>query len=136
MSGHPVDAHVGKRLRLRRNLLGMSQEALGKAVGLTFQQVQKYEKGTNRIGAGRLFDFAKILSVPIAYFFEGLEEGATAKGFAENEASDFEYEDMSNKESMALIRAFNKVSDPQVRKRILGLVKSLADENDENGIAA
>jgi transcriptional regulator with XRE-family HTH domain len=128
---HPVDIHVGKRLRLRRSILGMSQETLGKATGITFQQVQKYERGINRIGSSRLYDFSKILSVPVAFFFEEFNMGEakqSARGFAEDEAAPFEHEPLSNKESIQLVRAFSRIKNPAVRKKILNLVKTLTEE--------
>ncbi len=127
---HPVDIHVGKRLRLRRTLLGMSQESIGKEIGVTFQQIQKYERGMNRIGASRLFDFSRVMNVPIAYFFEGYgdesKQSAANGGMAE-QAQPFEYEALSDRETLELVRAFKRVGDPDVRKRIFELVKSLSD---------
>jgi transcriptional regulator with XRE-family HTH domain len=125
----PIDVQVGTRVRLRRMLIGMSQERLGEMLGLTFQQVQKYEKGVNRIGAGRLFQVAHILGVPIDYFYEGvngsLEE---TPGFAEPGAgSPPVMEFLSSGEGLQLSLAFMKIKDPKVRKRVLDLVKSLAD---------
>lgn len=111
-------------------LIGMSQERLGELLGLTFQQVQKYEKGLNRIGAGRLFDIARILGVPIDYFYEGLA-GASNRGFSENDTSPPIVEFMSSAEGLQLALAFTNVRDPKVRKRVLDLVKSLAE--DKNG---
>lgn len=129
MSEHPVDAHVGKRLRLRRNMLGMSQEELGTAVGVTFQQVQKYERGTNRIGSSRLFEIAKILSVPVGYFFDKFspEEAIGEMGFAEK-ASEYEAYDMNNKETMNLVQAYYKIPDAAVRQKVLSLIKAMRTE--------
>jgi transcriptional regulator with XRE-family HTH domain len=125
----PIDVQVGTRVRLRRMLIGMSQEKLGEMLGLTFQQVQKYEKGVNRIGAGRLFQVAHILGVPIDYFYEGVNgvsEGAP--GFAEPGAgSPPVMEFLSSGEGLQLSLAFMKIKDPKVRKRVLDLVKSLSD---------
>ena len=129
MSQNPVDIHVGQKLLLRRNMMNMSQEEVGNAVGVTFQQIQKYEKGANRIGASRLFEIAKILKVNVDYFFDGIEKQAAAQGFAESGQSDFEFQKIENKESMALVRAFNKIESPVVRKRILSMVQSLSAEN-------
>lgn len=109
--------------------MNMSQEEVGNAVGVTFQQIQKYEKGANRIGASRLFEIAKILKVNVDYFFDGIEKQAAAQGFAESGQSDFEFQKIENKESMALVRAFNKIESPVVRKRILSMVQSLSAEN-------
>ncbi len=103
---HPVDVHVGGRVRLRRTLLGMSQEKLGEALELTFQQVQKYERGMNRIGASRLYQLCHILDVPIEYFFEGLEEGVTASS---------EVDVMVKIETPKLVRAYSRIRDPKVR---------------------
>jgi transcriptional regulator with XRE-family HTH domain len=125
----PIDVQVGTRVRLRRMLIGMSQEKLGELLGLTFQQVQKYEKGVNRIGAGRLFQVAHILGVPIDYFYEGVNgtsEGAP--GFSEPGASSPPVmEFLSSGEGLQLSLAFMKIKDPKVRKRVLDLVKSLSD---------
>jgi transcriptional regulator with XRE-family HTH domain len=130
---NPVDAQVGSRVRLRRMLIGMSQERLGELLGLTFQQVQKYEKGVNRIGAGRLFDVARILGVPIDYFYESVSSQLTgARGFSENESSPPVMEFVSSGEGLQLSLAFMRIKDPKVRKRVLDLVKSLAEEKDED----
>jgi transcriptional regulator with XRE-family HTH domain len=131
---NPVDAHVGHRVRLRRMLVGMSQERLGELLGLTFQQVQKYEKGINRIGAGRLFEVAGILGVPISYFYEDVDTGATAGGFAEGEEPPPVMEFLSSGEGLQLSLAFMRIKDVKVRRRILDLVRSLAeDEGSGNG---
>jgi len=128
-SPNPVDVHVGKRLRLRRTLLGYSQEKLGSLLGLTFQQVQKYERGTNRIGSSRLYKIASVLDVSVSYFFEGFEEasgapGAPASGLAE-ESAGFESSPMDRRETLELVRAYYRIEDSQVRRRIFELVKSL-----------
>ena len=125
---NPIDAQVGNRVRLRRMLIGMSQEKLGEHLGLTFQQVQKYEKGVNRIGAGRLFYVAKILGVPIDYFYEGVMDQLPSRGFAEEAADPPVMEFLSSGEGLQLSLAFMRIRDPKVRKRVLDLVKSLADE--------
>ena len=127
---NPIDAQVGNRVRIRRMLIGMSQERLGDLLGLTFQQVQKYEKGVNRIGAGRLFEVAKILGVPIDFFYEGVGGGGEKSGFSEAGAPPV-MEFVSSGEGLQLSLAFMKIKDPKVRKRVLDLVKSLAEE--ENG---
>jgi transcriptional regulator with XRE-family HTH domain len=121
---NPIDAQVGNRVRIRRMLIGMSQEKLGDLLGLTFQQVQKYEKGINRIGAGRLFEIARILDVPIDFFYDGVS--ATGEDFAQSGAPVMEF--VSSNEGLALSLAFMKIRDPKVRKRVLDLVKSLAEE--------
>jgi transcriptional regulator with XRE-family HTH domain len=126
---NPIDAQVGNRVRIRRMLIGMSQEKLGDLLGLTFQQVQKYEKGVNRIGAGRLYEISRILGVPIEFFYGGVA-GAEAGEFAENHSApvmDF----VSSGEGLQLSLAFMKIKDPKVRKRMLDLVKSLAEEEAE-----
>jgi transcriptional regulator with XRE-family HTH domain len=130
---NPIDAQVGSRVRLRRMLVGMSQEKLGELLGLTFQQVQKYEKGVNRIGAGRLFHVAKILGVPIDYFYEDVTEANFAPGFAEDAANPPIMEFLSTGDGLQLSLAFMRIKEPKVRKRVLDLVKSLADGADAQG---
>ena len=128
---NPTDMLVGNRVRIRRMLIGMSQERLGELLGLTFQQVQKYEKGVNRIGAGRLFDVSRILGVPIDYFYEGVAAQLPGQpGFAEEGAPPV-MEFVSSGEGMQLSLAFMKIKDAKVRKRVLDLVKSLAEEQAE-----
>lgn len=131
---HPVDVHVGKRLRLKRTILGMSQDVLGKAIGVTFQQIQKYERGINRMGSSRLYEFSRVLSVPVSYFFEGYEEEAAVPSFAgmaEEKAADFDYEDqLSGRETMEMMRAYYKIKDPSVRRRVFDLIKTLANESE------
>lgn len=134
---NPMDIHVGSRVRLRRMLLGMSQEKLGDQLGLTFQQVQKYEKGINRIGASRLYDLSKTLGVPIAYFYE--EAPIPALGMAEDQeeygekkpGDDGVYEFLSTREGLELNKAFVKISDPRVRRTIVDLVRNLAGEKED-----
>lgn len=130
---NPIDAQVGTRVRLRRMLIGMSQEKLGELLGLTFQQVQKYEKGVNRIGAGRLFHVAQILGVPIDYFYEGAIEQLpnTAHGFAEEPARPPVMDFLSTGEGLQLTLAFMRIKDAKVRKRVLELVRSLAETVEE-----
>ena len=128
---NPIDVHVGSRVRLRRTLLGMSQEKLGEAIGLTFQQVQKYERGFNRIGASRLFDLSRVLDVPVGFFFDDMSEDVAAKspgqtkGLAE-EPAEFERDPVAKRESLEFVRAYYKISDPTVRKRLFDMVKALA----------
>jgi transcriptional regulator with XRE-family HTH domain len=124
---NPIDIHVGKRLRLRRTVMGMSQEQLAESLGITFQQVQKYEKGINRIGSSRLFDISKSLNVPVGFFFEEYGESNPVFGLAEN-SSEYEAEDVRSRETMALVKAYYQISDPKVRKKALELIKSLADK--------
>ena len=125
---NPIDIQVGNRVRIRRMLIGMSQERLGDLLGLTFQQVQKYEKGVNRIGAGRLFEVSRILNVPVDFFYEGVNEGVP--GGSEMDGApvmDF----VSSGEGLQLSLAFMKIKDAKVRKRVLDLVKSLAEEESQ-----
>lgn len=131
---NPMDAHVGSRVRLRRMLLGMSQERLGEQLGLTFQQVQKYEKGVNRIGASRLFELAQVLSVPIQYFYDDAPSPAEGGGFAvpgmaERSQEGFVIEFLSSREGLDLNKAFVRIVDPKVRRAVVDLVKTLASEN-------
>ena len=127
---NPIDGQVGNRVRLRRMLIGMSQERLGELLGLTFQQVQKYEKGVNRIGAGRLFEVSRILGVPIDYFYEGVQVTGGG-GFAEPEASPPVMEFVSSGEGLQLSLAFMKIKDPKLRKRVLDLVKQMAEGSSD-----
>jgi transcriptional regulator with XRE-family HTH domain len=122
---NPIDIQVGNRVRIRRMLIGMSQERLGDLLGLTFQQVQKYEKGVNRIGAGRLFEVSRILNVPIDFFYEGV---AAQLSGSEPESTPPVMEFVSSGEGLQLSLAFMKIKDAKVRKRVLDLVKSLAEE--------
>ena len=129
---NPIDVQVGNRVRIRRMLIGMSQEKLGDLLGLTFQQVQKYEKGVNRIGAGRLYEVARILNVPVDFFYEGVAaQLAGQPGMAESEGSPPVMEFVSSGEGLQLSLAFMKIKDAKVRKRVLDLVKSLAEEEEQ-----
>ncbi|HZS84839.1 MAG TPA: helix-turn-helix transcriptional regulator [Stellaceae bacterium] len=124
---NPTDIHVGARVRLRRTLLGMSQEKLGDAIGLTFQQVQKYERGANRIGASRLYELSQVLDVPVSFFFEDLA-GLNAPGrpgLAEP-AGEYESDPMLKRETLELVRAYYKIPDSHVRRRFFELAKALA----------
>jgi transcriptional regulator with XRE-family HTH domain len=124
-----IDIHVGSRLRVRRSLMGITQEKLAKAVGLTFQQVQKYEKGLNRISAGRLFQFSRVLEVPVAYFYENLASGNTF-GMSDNSQDGFSHEEpkdmMQNKETINLLKAYYSIEDAGARQDILKFIKSMA----------
>ena len=132
----PIDVHVGRRLRLRRTLLGMSQERLGQLLGLTFQQIQKYERGVNRIGSSRLYELGQILDVPISFFFDDMPDGEGAQellatGLAE-EPAEFAFEEargpqFDKRETLELVRAYNRIADPVVRKRLFELTKALAN---------
>ncbi|MGL1921343.1 MAG: helix-turn-helix domain-containing protein [Hyphomicrobiales bacterium] len=127
---NPIDIHVGGRLRMRRMLVGMSQEKLGESLGLTFQQVQKYEKGTNRIGASRLYKISQILSVPVNFFFENLPSEEEQMGFSENSSDNFAYDFMNSAEGFQLGQAFSLIKDVRIRRRIIELVRSLSDNKD------
>ncbi|WP_107988501.1 helix-turn-helix domain-containing protein [Breoghania corrubedonensis] len=126
---NPVDVHVGSRIRLRRMMLGMSQEKLGEHLGITFQQIQKYEKGTNRVGASRLQHIATILNVPISFFFEDAPGvGEDQPGFAESQPTSYVVDFLSSSEGLALNRAFVRIEDSRVRRRIVDLVRAVAGE--------
>jgi transcriptional regulator with XRE-family HTH domain len=130
---HPVDVHVGRRLRLRRTILGMSQETIGSAIGVSFQQVQKYERGINRMGSSRLYEFAKLLKVSVGYFFEGFgddfdEPGGAEFGFAENEGKEFDHEHYSSRETMDIMRSYYRIKSPVTRKRVAELLKAMAED--------
>lgn len=126
---NPVDIHVGSRVKLKRTMAGMSQEKLGDQLGITFQQVQKYEKGKNRIGASRLQDIALILNTSVAFFFEGLPGSEESEaGFAEDANPDYTIDFLSSAEGIQLNKSFAKIKDPLVRKKIIDLVRSLGDE--------
>ena len=130
---NPIDIHVGSRVRFRRMLLGMSQEKLGEKLGLTFQQVQKYEKGINRIGASRLFDLAQVLGVPVQFFYEEAP-AAEAKhlmpdGFAERSPDNSIVEFLRSRDGLELNKAFVRISDAKARRAIVDLVRSLANDD-------
>jgi transcriptional regulator with XRE-family HTH domain len=128
----PVDVRVGARLRLRRNMLGLSQEKLGEAIGVTFQQVQKYERGTNRIGASRLYELSRVLDVPVSFFFDDTDPARAPAmgGFAEPPAEAFESDPLRKPEIIELVRAYFSIEDVTVRRRLRDLVKALAAESD------
>ncbi|MEM9496128.1 MAG: helix-turn-helix domain-containing protein [Pseudomonadota bacterium] len=129
MKSHPIDIHVGRRLRQRRRLLGLTQEKLAKSVSIRFQQIQKYESGANRVSASRLWALARVMDVSVAYFFEGLngdvldEEGATNdnNGFAEAPAANV----LDNKETIDLVRYYYQLNE-EPRRRLLDLAKALS----------
>ena len=128
---NPVDTHVGSRVRLRRTMLGMSQEKLGESLGITFQQIQKYEKGSNRIGASRLQRISEVLNVPVAFFFEDVPSSSPGKnGLHEPSGPDYVVDFLSSSEGLQLNRAFVKIQDPKVRRRIIELVRTLADTSE------
>jgi len=132
---NPVDVHVGARVRLRRTLLGLSQEKLGEAIGLTFQQVQKYERGANRIGASRLWDLSRVLDVPVTYFFEDMEDDIAAMSPRNVtpdvvEATPDTDDPLTKRETLELVRAYYRISSPTVRRRIYDLARALAANED------
>ncbi|MGE5548737.1 MAG: helix-turn-helix domain-containing protein [Solirubrobacterales bacterium] len=132
---NPIDVHVGARVRLRRTLLGITQEKLGESLGLTFQQVQKYERGTNRIGASRLFDLSRVLDVPVGYFFDDMPDDVRVNspsqilGSSDPEGSLDLYkgDPVMKRETLELVRAYYRITDPQVRKRVYDLAKALGE---------
>lgn len=126
-SPNPVDVHVGSRVRLRRLLLGMSQEKLGDELGVTFQQVQKYERGANRIGASRLYRVSRVLQVPIGFFFEGLEAAPVA-GFADGDQTPLIDDFINSPEGVALAAAFARIREPAVRRKLLELARTLSED--------
>jgi transcriptional regulator with XRE-family HTH domain len=129
-SPNPIDKHVGSRVRMRRMMIGMSQEKLGENLGITFQQIQKYEKGTNRIGASRLQNISNVLGVPVSFFFEGAPNvGIANAGFAEDASPAYVSDFLATTEGLALTRAFLKIADSKVRRRIVDLVEALASES-------
>lgn len=141
LNPNPVDIHVGKRVRSRRTLLGMSQETLGDTIGLTFQQIQKYERGTNRIGSSRLWQLSQALDVPVSYFFDGVSDevalaaqprrkGTPALGLGEASGPAFEADPMARRETLELVRGYYKISNDNVRKRVFEMVKALGNNAD------
>lgn len=129
---NPIDRNVGNRLRMQRILLNMSQEKLGEALGITFQQVQKYEKGINRISASRLQQISQILNVPPSFFFQNATGKSTGgdetKGVLDISASQYIVDSLSTSEGLNLNRAFARISEPKIRKRIVDLVTTIADQ--------
>jgi len=128
---NPVDIYVGSRLKIRRTMLGLSQNKMGELISVTFQQIQKYEKGVNRIGSSRLYQISKILLIPISYFFDGYdetEEGIAGFGMVKvsEREEPFRYEDLNNKEIAQLIKNFIQIKSPIARKSVVALVKGMA----------
>ena len=131
---NPIDVHVGQRIRQRRTLLGMSQERLAESIGLTFQQVQKYERGSNRVGSSRLFDLTRVLDVPISYFFEEMDAGVAEKSpsrlmgvpASKIQKATAEPDPLVKRETLELVRAYYKIAEPRVRKRMFELTKAVA----------
>ncbi len=130
-SPNPVDKHVGSRIRMRRIMLSMSQEKLGEALGLTFQQVQKYEKGTNRVGASRLQQISEVLQVPVSFLFDGAPTKTTnGEGFAEGPSPAYVTDVLSTSDGVALVRAFSRIGDPKLRRSIVELAEQIAARED------
>ena len=130
---NPIDIYVGSRVRLRRMMLSMSQEKLGEHLGITFQQIQKYEKGTNRIGASRLQHIATVLEVPVSFFFEDAPgTPQEAAGLAESRPENYVIDFLSSSEGLQLNRAFVQIKDQKVRRKIVELVREIAGESSEN----
>lgn len=123
---NPIDVHVGSRVRLRRMLVGMSQEKLGDMLGLTFQQVQKYEKGANRVGASRLYQISRILGVSVQFFFDDMPAADGQDEVSEDSTSPYVMDFVSSSEGLQLNRAFTRIDEPAVRKKLLELVKALS----------
>jgi transcriptional regulator with XRE-family HTH domain len=126
---NPIDVHVGTRVRLRRNMLGLSQEKLGEAIGLTFQQVQKYERGANRIGASRLLELSDVLGVPISFFYDETDPvhaPPVPTGFEESPQEVYDSDPLRRRETVELIGAYYDIEDASVRRRLLDLAKALA----------
>lgn len=134
VSKKDVDVHVGSRLRLRRTMMGLSQEALANAVGITFQQVQKYEKGSNAMNSSRLYEFSTFMNIPISYFFDGLSSSSLSQeksphhavGF-EEPAELFDHKTVSDRESLEMMKAFRRIREQTLRKRLSDLVRAVAD---------
>ncbi len=134
---HPVDMHVGARVRMRRTLLGMSQTALGDVLGLSFQQVQKYENGKNRMGSSRLFDLSRVLDVPVEFFFEDMSAEIAASSPAQKRRRakappSYELDPMAKRETLELVRAYYKISNPQIRKRLFEVTKAIGVASNDN----
>jgi len=127
---NPTDKHVGARVRMRRMMLGMSQEKLGDALGLTFQQVQKYEKGANRIGASRLQQISQILQVPVSFFFEGAPNasGHSGSGMSEAPSPAYVSDFLATSDGLSLTKAFMRIKDSKLRRRIVDLVEQIAED--------
>ena len=130
---NPIDIHVGSRVRLRRMMLGMSQEKLGEQLGITFQQIQKYEKGTNRIGASRLQHIARVLSVPVAFFFEDAPPTPTGDNtsFQEPTSTNYVVDFLSSSEGIQLNKAFVRIKDAHQRRRVIDLVRAMAGDDED-----
>ncbi len=127
-SPNPVDIHVGTRVRLRRQLLKMSQEKLGDQLGVTFQQVQKYERGTNRVGASRLWKMSQVMDVPVSFFYDGLGEDMPSAEFGEDDQTPIVYDFINSTDGVALAMAVSKIENKAVRRQVLELARALASD--------
>ena len=133
-SPNPVDLHVGGRIRMKRKVLGVSQERLAEALGLTFQQVQKYERGANRVSASKLYEIARFLQAPISYFFEGLADPTVESTGDDSEGPEqFVHDFLMTPEGLELAELFPKIRRARVRRRVLDLVRSMAEEDAAEG---
>ena len=130
-AANPVDQHVGSRMRVRRQVLGLSQEKLGEALGVTFQQVQKYERGTNRVGASRLHRISQVLEVPVGFFFEGLGAEGQLDQVAEGDQHPLIYDFISSPEGVALAMAVSEIKSKAVRRQLVDLARTLAKSQDD-----
>ena len=130
---NPIDRHVGARIRMRRKILGVSQEKLADSLGLTFQQVQKYERGANRVSASKLYEIARSLSAPISFFFEGLSDPQAGPGMAEVPVDNFVHDFLMTNEGVELASIFPKIKRSRVRRRLLDLVRTMAEEESQEG---
>lgn len=135
-SANPVDIHVGTRIRLRRQVMKMSQEKLGDQLGVTFQQVQKYERGTNRVGASRLWRLSQVLDVPVSFFFEGLTNEIEAGEFSDNDQMPIVYDFINSSDGVALAKAVSQIDNKGVRRQILELARSLAKDSADRADTA
>lgn len=135
-SPNPIDLHVGGRIRMRRKVLGVSQERLAEALGLTFQQVQKYERGSNRVSASKLYEIARFLGSPVSYFFEGLADPASPDAGPVDGPEALMHEFLMTSEGLELAAAFPKIPRGRIRRRLLDLVRSLAGEGEEENAEA
>lgn len=135
-SASPIDLHVGTRIRIRRQLMNMTQEKLGENLGVTFQQVQKYERGTNRVGASRLWNISRVLDVPVSFFYDGLENDheydQEYDQVAENKQMPIVYDFINSSDGVAFAKAVSKIKNKAVRRQLLELARSLADDDSED----
>ena len=133
---NPIDIHVGGRVRLRRTLLGMSQEKLAQALGLTFQQIQKYERGANRIGSSRLYHLSQILDVPVSFFFDDMPHDVAAagggRGMSDAEQDPYGPDTMSKRETLELVRAYYRIPDDRLRRKVFELVKAAGPKDADH----